>query len=201
VVGAERLTTHTSNRWDVRWIDSVTTDTTNNLTHITWSKPLGGHWGVPSTRGTHVYALRRRASLFGNNAPDPSLMNLPSTAPVTSGAWNNYAIDTTGTNIDLDAGYPKIVEGSWIVLAGGADPGGALTGYVELYNVTAVTQLSRTAFAISGKITRLSFDTNINLSKFSLPATQVLAQSELLTLARRPLLYPAYGSMLVLGVA
>lgn len=201
IVGSERLTTLTSNRWDVRWIDSVTTDTTNNLTHITWSKPLGGHWGTPSTRGTLVYALRQRASLFGNNAPDPSLMNLPSTAPVTGNAWNNYTIDATGMAVDLDASYPKIVEGSWIVLAGGSDPGGALTGYVELYRATGVTQLSRTAFAISGKITRLSFDTPTNLEKFSLPGTQVLAQSDLLMLARRPLLYPVYGSTLVLGVA
>jgi predicted phage baseplate assembly protein len=201
IVGGERLPPSTSNRWDVRWINTVATDTTNNLTHITWSKPLGGTWGTPSTRGTQVFAFRQRASLFGNNAPNPLLMNVTNSHLVHDHTWRHYHIDRTGKAVDLDSAYPKIVQGSWVALAGGYDPGGALTGYVELYNVTAVTQLSRTDFGISGKITRLSFDVDANLGLFSLPQTQVLAQSDLLALAQRPLIYPVFGSTLTLGVA
>ncbi len=217
IVGGERATDSTSNRWDVRWIDSVTTDTTNNLTHITWSKPLGGTWGTPSTRGTQLFAFRQRASLFGNNAPDPRLMNITNPYLITllsDGTidnWAYYNIDTSGQAVDLDSSYPKIVQGSWVALAGGFDfyglfiggddPYGALTGYVELYNVAAVTQVSRTDFGISGKITRLSFDVDTNLSLFTLRPTQVLAQTDLLGVAQRPLLYPVFGSTLVLGVA
>ena len=201
IVGGERLRTSTNNRWDVRWLDTVASDTTNNLTHITWSKPLGGAWGTPSTRGTQVFAFRQRASLFGNNAPDPLLMKVTDTKLVDGDKWRRYQIDRTGKAVDLNSAYPKIVQNSWVALAGGKDPGGALTGYVELYNVTAVTQLSQTDFGISGKITRLSFDADTDLSLFSLQQTQVLAQSDLLALAQRPLIYPVFGGTLVLGVA
>ena len=109
--------------------------------------------------------------------------------------WRHYHIDTTGQAVDLDSAYPKIVQGSWIVLAN------AVSGTIAFYNVTAATQLSRTAFGLSAKITRLSFDTDAQLASFTLPETQVLAQSDLLALASRRLPYPAYGSTLVLGIA
>ncbi len=202
IVGGERTTDTTSSRWDVCWIDTVTTDTNNNLTHITWSVPLGATWATPSSRGAQVFAFRQRASLFGANAPDPRLMNVTNTQLVHhDGTWRHYHIDTIGQAVDLDSTYPKIVQGSWLVLAGGSSSGGALTGAIDLYNVTGVTQLSRTAFGLGGKITRLSFDTATGLGSFTLPETQVLAQSDLLALAPRPLPYPVFGSTLVLGVA
>ena len=199
IVGTERTTSAASERWDVRWVETVTTDTTRNLTRLTWSKPLGGVWSLASTQGTQIFAFRQRAALFGNNAPDPRLMNITDTDVVSNKKWVGYSIDTTGTKLDLDSTYPKIVAQSWIALAGGYDPGGALEGYVELYGVTAATQLSRTNFGLSGKITRLSLDSTSNLSKFDLQNTQVLAQSELLTLAAKPLLYPVYGNALELS--
>jgi hypothetical protein len=202
IVGGERTTDTTSSRWDVCWIDTVTTDTNNNLTHITWSVPLDATWATPSSRGTQVFALRQRASLFGANAPDPRLMNVTNTQLVHhDGTWRHYHIDATGQGVDLDSTYPKIVQGSWLVLAGGSGSGGALTGVADLYRVTGVTQLARTAFGLSGKIARLSFDTATGLGSFTLPETQVLAQSDLLALAPRPLPYPVFGSTLILGVA
>jgi hypothetical protein len=202
IVGGERMTDTTSTRWDVRWLDTVTTDTTNNLTHITWSLPLtSATWATPPFHGAQVFAFRQRASLFGSNAPDPRLMNVTNRELVHDGRWRHYHIDTTGQAVDLDSTYPKIVQKSWLALAGGSGSGGALTGTIELYNVTGVTQLSRTAFGLSGKITRLSFDTSLALGSFTLPETQVLAQSDLLALAPRPLPYPVFGSTLILGVA
>jgi hypothetical protein len=197
IVGGERTPPGSaSSRWDVRWLETVTTDTTNNLTHITWAPPLGAIWATPSAHGAQVFALRQRASLFGANAPDPRLMNVTNHHLVNhDGTWRHYHIDTTGQAVDLDAAYPKIVQGSWVVLAN------AVSGAVELYNVSAVTQLSRTAFGLSGKITRLSFDIDTDLGSFTLPETQVLAQSGLLALAPRRLPYPVFGSTLTLGVA
>ena len=196
IVGGERTTDAASSRWDVRWLESVTTDTTNNLTHITWAPPLGATWTTPTAYGAQVFALRQRATQFGANAPDPRLMNVTNHQLVHhDGTWRHYHIDTTGQAVDLDSAYSKIVQGTWVVLAN------AVSRTIQLYNAIAVTQLSRTDFGLSGKITRLSFDTTAELGSFTLPETQVLAQSDLLALAPRRLPYPVYGSTLVLGVA
>ncbi len=199
VVGTERAADPTSERWDVRWLETVSTDTARNLTHVTWSKPLGSIWSLASLDGTQVFAFRQRAALFGNAAPDPRLMNITDTDVVSGGQWVGFSIDTTGTKLDLDAGYPKLVAGSWIALAGGGDGGGELEGYIELYGVKAATLLSRTDFGLSAKITRLQLDSTENLDKFDLRAAQVLGQSDLLTLSARPLVYPVYGSSLALS--
>ena len=205
IVGRERLNDSTSERWDVRWIDRVDVDTTRNLTHLAWARPLGSQWfsSPPTAQGVHVYAFRQRAALFGSNAPDANLLLNDKNSALFTGTvpnleWNSFSIDTTGQKIDLDAAYPRIVHDSWFALAGGSG-GLPPIGYVELYRVAAVSQLSRKDFGLSAKITRLQSDGTENLNLFGLRETQVLAQSEEVTLARRPLFYPVFGGTLELG--
>lgn len=76
--------------------------------------------------------------------------------------------------------YPKITEGSWLVLL--------KANYVELYNVKKVSTPSRTDFALSAKITRIEPDTFEHLSWFGLRETTVFAQSEYLEIAEEPLI-------------
>lgn len=126
IMGDERETDTTSMRWDVRWIETVVTDTPNNLTHVTWTDGLSDVWSTPSASGIKIFALRQRAALFGNNAPNPLLMNLSSGSGngnnlATGDEWTNFVIDTTGQNVDLDGNYPKIVKGSWLALTGGIE--------------------------------------------------------------------------------
>ena len=208
IVGRERSLKgqEASNRWDIRWLTEVETDTARNLTRVAWAKPLGSTWydSPPAGQAIHVHVFRQRAALFGYNAPDPNLIYNHKNQSLFSGAppdaaWKNYAIDASGTRIDLDAAYPKIVEGSWFALTGGSG-GVTPNGYVELYRVTAAAQVSRSDYGLSAKITRLSSDTNINLSRYLLRGTQVLAHSEELVLADTPLRYPLYGSRIVLGM-
>jgi hypothetical protein len=203
IVGSEREGDPNSERWDLRWIEQVETDLTNNLTKVSWSEGLGGAWGTPSSEGTKVYAMRQRASQFGYNAPDSRLMNLPASAvgEVVDKHfnWLNYEIDPTGAKVDLDAAYPKIVKGGWIALAGGDDKWSPLIGYVALYRINGVTLAPRRDFALSAKVTRLTFDTPNQLTRFGLARAQALGQSEELAVTQRPLLYPCYGSTLVLG--
>jgi predicted phage baseplate assembly protein len=203
IVGSEREATPSSERWDVRWIEQVQTDSTRNLTQVSWSEGLGGGWGMPSTQGAKVYALRQRASLFGYNAPDSRLMHIPKSAVGTivdsNDNWLNYTIDATGQKVDLDSAYSKIVKGGWIALAGGDDKWSPLIGYVALYKINGVTQTPRRDFGVSAKVTRLTFDTANDLSKFRLASAQALGQSEPLAVTQRPLLYPCYGSTLTLG--
>jgi hypothetical protein len=203
IVSGERDRHPHSNLWDVRWISQVVTDSTRNLTKVTFTEGLSSVWSSSSTHGVKIYALRQRASLFGYNAPDSRLMHLPKLAigviVDSSYNWLNYEIDATGKAVDLDSAYSKIVKGGWIALAGGEEHPSTLIGYVALYKIDDATLTSRRAFGVSGKITRLSFDTHNNLKRFKLESAQALGQSEELTVAQCPLLYPCYGSTLTLG--
>ncbi len=83
----------------------------------------------PVGQSRKVFALRQRAALFGNNAPDPNLFvsaQIPSTGPTTSlpnlvdttvapWQWANFQI-TSSNQVDLDSTYPKVVAGSWFAL-------------------------------------------------------------------------------------
>jgi hypothetical protein len=202
IVGRERLQDVNSDRWDVRWIEAVEIDTLRAITRLTWSKGLGSTWSPPTGQGVHVYAFRQRAALFGSNAPDPGLVRVTGgyQPDATGSTWTNYSIDATAKRIDLDAPYPKVVRHGWLALAGG-EGGTSPIGYVELYQVSGVTQAAVARYAMSSKVTRVIVDGDENLDPitFNLRDTFVLAQSEELKRAQRPLLYPVYGSTLTLG--
>lgn len=200
IVGQERLDYRIGERWDVRVLTEVTPDRGNERTRIRWDEPLGSRDPEvhPARSGASVYVFRQRASLFGHNAPDPRLLSLEDNklSILTDGVtWNNFQI--SGDQIDLDGDFPKIVPGSWVAIKG--PPTARFPrGYVELYRANSVEHLSRTAFGISSKITRVVGDTTENLTTFQLRSSTVLAQSELLPVASQPLDYPLYGSVLTL---
>lgn len=211
IVGQERLADTGSEHWDIRIVSAVEADTTNDRTRVAWLDGLGHVMPIidPAAEAPKVYAFRQRAALFGYNAPDPRLLasgtgsRLNELAEEIGGIfkWKGYTIDEV--NIDLDAAYPKIVADSWIALvsneAGVGSP--SLPGYVELYRADSVASISRTAFGLSGKITRIKPDTteHLDATRYTIPQTLVLAQSELLQTVAKPLLYPLYGSELALG--
>lgn len=208
IVGDERLADSGNEQWDARVVTGVEVNSTGDYTRLTWAEGLGHALpGInPAQRGVRAYVFRLRASLFGHNAPNPRLLfrTDPAPADLTTGTgadlkWKDF--DIQGKQIDLDGNFPKVLANSWLLLAGGRDAVGtpSLPGYVELYRATRVTQLSREAFGLNGKITRLIPDTVENLPKFEMRETLVLAQSEELTLIARPLTYPLYGSTLALG--
>lgn len=207
IVGSERdqaTANQPGERWDVRWLDRVEPDLGRGVTRLTWLHPLGKSiFTSPAAQGVRIYVFRQRASLFGHNAPDPRLIftqNNPDNHSVWDGSkyWNNFGVGADGHVIDLDASYPKIVPGSWVALAG---PNETHPHYVELYRVSQVAQASRTDFAVTAKITRITPDTTVNLdaNHFDRRTTAVLAQSEELAFAPRPLTYPLFGDAIVLG--
>ena len=159
----------------------------------------------PSKLNPRAYIFRQRAALFGHNAPDPHLLfnnvDPPPDVVDSSNNWKNYEIQ--GGRIDLDNSYPKILSGSWVLLAGGGDDDAAgvpsLPGLTRLYRADKVKHLSRLAFGLSGKITAISPKPATNLEAFQLPETIVFAQTEEVALARRPLTLPLYGTALATG--
>lgn len=206
IVGAERRRYRGSESWDVRVLRTVELDDRRDVTRITWVEPLGHvePHVEPATEQTEMFVFRQRAALFGHNAPSPWLLstngtNLSSLANLTTGEWNDYAIQDQ--RIDLDQQYPKVVPGSWIALVSAEiqHQPSSLPGYVELYNAVSVGHRSRTDFGLSSKITRVDLDTGEHLDWFGLPDTLVLAQSEALPLAERPIRAPVYGDRLSLA--
>ena len=212
IVGQERLDNAGSERWDIRLLSEVTEDRASQRTRLGWAGPLGhvSPHTEPAGAGATVYVFRQRAGLFGHNAPDPRLMSPDSSAlsSLIEGTdagitWISTMFSIQGSQIDLDAAYPKITPGSWIALVSNeatAHPSG-LSGYVELYQAKAVSYPSRTDFGLSGKVTRIQPDTDENLDVFRYRIRQnlVLGQSEPLAVSETPLGYPLYGSMLALG--
>lgn len=220
IVGQDRKTDPGSERWDLRIVNRVDEDKDRQRTRLSWKDAIG-HINpkiYPAETNVSVFVFRKRSSLFGHNAPDPrllsessgnSLENLASTIGV-SRIWENYYIQNDKgeqaspeddvVQIDLASPEGKVVAGSWVALVSNAAGSGSgdLPGYVELYRAEKVYAMSRMAFGISGKITRIEPDTSENIDKFDLRNTLVLVDCEELTIHKRPVLQPVYGDTLSL---
>ena len=170
------------------------------LTKISWSKetPLSDRLQRTSLEEINpvtVYAFRMKASLFGHNAPKkPQKLNDKSV--MEFGEWP--VKDTKTDNVlYLDASYDKIEPNSWAVLEYSPH---------ERILVTPINTvdagISRAAYGITGKSTRLTLSSAIAEGKFwfqkgdtfdVVRQTVVYAQSEELRLAGEPIVAPIGG--------
>lgn len=207
LVGRARYAGDTASRhWALRPLLAVEPDNERRITRLSWAEGLGANnLGWKEDDAVHVYALRARASLYGHNAADPRLLKLGHIPGVTTFPlglnWANFRI--VNDEIDLDSTYPKLQPGGWLVLAGGSGAVGSqddasLPGRELLLRINNVREISRSAFGMSARITRVIGDFNFNSAPFGLRSTRVLTQSEELALAPRPLPYPVYGAELAL---
>ena len=75
--------------------------------------------------------------------------------------------------------------------------------FVELYRVTGTTEVSRAAFALSGKVTRLELSgENLDTAFFQyVRETSVYAKSELMPLAQRPVTAAVSGDRIAVNAA
>jgi hypothetical protein len=205
IVGDERLGYGLSERWDVRLVRSMDVDLDRNLTRLGWLEGLGSNQPIvdPAQDDVHAYVFRQRAAIFGHNAPDPRLLatnaGVASLANVGAGTWNNF--DLSGKTIDLDQAYQKIAPGGWLALVSDQikHAPSSLPGYVELYHVDAVAFPSVAEFALSSKVTRVTLDTSNHVDWYGRRDTLVLAQTEELPLATRPIRAPVYGDRIALA--
>jgi hypothetical protein len=213
-------------QWDVVVLNQVNVDTRRNLTYVAWDQRLT-HVTGDGTSGTDwssakIYALRKKAALFGHNAPDPNLFvnantngpTFPSLIDSTTipWTWKNFQIPSS-SEIDLDTAYPKIAAGSWFALVRKAFPEiriftlvrfGVFQPFLQtiyeaqLYKVKQTAGVALAKFTLSGKVTELAADfADPNISTtFPLQVTEVWGQSEELAIANQPLDYPLYGRFL-----
>ena len=211
IVGKTRMDDPSSERWDVRVVKQVEKDNDTLRTRLVWDVSLG-HTGPtihPSDTNVRLFVFRKRASLFGHNAPDPRLLSVTTENDISDlveddagghRVWKKFYIQNN--QIDLASPEDKVVADSWIALVSNENDIGSadLPGYVELYRVKKVSSMSRTDYGMSGKITRVDPDTFENLGEFQhrLRETLVLAASEELPIHERPVLYPLFSDTLKL---
>ncbi|WP_457651803.1 putative baseplate assembly protein [Rhodocaloribacter sp.] len=196
-VGDERKAWYGSERWDVRKVKTVELFPEEDRTRLTWDLGLGAEEPhvEPPAGNVELFVFRRRAALFGHNAPDWRAMpeeikrayceDLDADGNPTCPDWPDFEINVDDARVDLDADYPKVLPGSWMALV---EP-----NYIELYRAVEVAALTRTDFTLSTKITRVTVDIRENLRLFGLRETLALIESEALTLAERPLTAPVSG--------
>lgn len=144
-------------------------------------------------------SLVRESAITSNtlrlNAPTPGQADWPEFTLSPRGATVN------GGYLDLDAVYAEVGSGSFVVLAKGdfnrpAEPAPAGT-YVELYEVAGAAEVSRSEFALSGKVTRLQLRGENYALQFQdeVRGTSAFVQSERLALAPYPVVTAVSGAL------
>jgi predicted phage baseplate assembly protein len=212
VVGDERLRDPESDRFDVRRVKTVaavppstpTADLAAGFTIVELDRGLGQSDPKrrPATANPQVYALRQRAALFGANAPDWLAMSTAVKKQYggdsKSTQWPHFNVayeDEVPLVVDelyLDAVYPSISTGSWLVLS--------LLESDELFSVRTVTEASKTDFTLTAKTTLVELDGPALSKPFTdgLREIVVFAVSELLDWADAPMSSPVSGAAVTL---
>jgi len=183
----------------VRQVSNVSPDKKSATTTITWQEPSAVSYDKDST----LYALRVTAAPFGSNAPRYN--TLPAdvkTKPPEDGDWddasNAKAYVPAGRSIFLDSTYDN-AKGTndnpgWVVLLSDNASG--------VFHVTDARPVSNADYAMSTKVTRLTFKSpeTIVAKIFPLRTTVVLTGNELLALQNNlPLPEPLSGPTLILA--
>ena len=219
----------TNTNWDFRLIDTVQVEHDADRTHVSWRDALKSVSTLvnPATAPL-VHVLRRRAAVFGHNAPMWQSMNSEfknnyrGTATDT-GEWPGFVIGPDDGHVNLDAVLGEIKPGGLAVLTrtgfdfvtAGTKPSFASeriigsTGsfspktFTELYRISSTTDVSLAAFALSGKVTRIGVEGQRLGTRFFdfVRETSVYAQSEPLRLAPYPVLDAVDGNTLQLAVS
>ncbi len=207
IVGPERENKPGNENWDVRLLSSVEEFREEGYTLVGWEEGLGwirfGKALIPPAADAtaKVFVFRKRLAIFGHNAPNWKAMALDvkkaykndvSDVVATWGSdWPTMGLDTKSNLLHIDGDHPEILAFSWIALTD--------DDYTELYRVNPVVTSSQTDFAISSKTTRVTLDTTESLDKFGRRTATVLAVSEELTRAEKPLETTVKGNSIELS--
>ncbi len=139
----------------------------------------------PSPAAVHV--LRQRTALFGHNAPDWRALSdqvighYGGPSPPASDP-PNFTVQYPP--LDIDTFNPRILPNSWIVLATPANAGAQPQTF--LFQVVSAAGATRSDFGISTRVTQVVTSPAVTPGNFAIRTTAVFAQSERLTLGKRP---------------
>ena len=189
---------------DFAQVTAVMVDAASGNTRISWDQPLSGVAKADPTADVCVYVLRKKAALFGVQAPSPGLFTNVSNIPghPTNGSDWNFTPSLSNA-VNLDAVYPGVVvptttsptpaQLQWLVLRDAK-----CTVYCQISNVTETnpaqyalsaktTQLTlSSAYSITGKL-KLKIDLTLIYYVLGTRVTTAYVESDLLTPAAVPI--------------
>lgn len=226
-VGSEFFTNPASDNWDFRLVTALEADSAADRTRVSWARGLGSMlpYSDPA-RQPAIYALRRRAAVFGHNAPIWRSLNDEfrdgytkvfggrkddlewpgfEVSPDASAGGGRVDLDSAQSDISVDIANDRTRRSLAVLAKGGFNrpdenfPPGT---YVELYRVTGVGEASRAEFALSAKVTRLALaGENLNtVFDRQVRETSIFAKSEFLPLAEYPVTAPVSGASIPVAV-
>lgn len=154
--------TSASGAADFHFVTAVTIDSKSGNTLIQWDQPLTQNW-PPNDQSAFLYVLRKKAALFGSQAPDPrtltstsqnNLANLAGWPPGGNGDWLfQEGYPPNSSQVNLDTTYPGLVppasgEPEWAVFTA--------PDLTLLYQVTAAADVSPALFTLTNRATQLT---------------------------------------------
>ena len=171
------------------------------------------HTSVPSLlTNAGVFAFRQQVGIFGHNAPNYNSLLKPNSTPLYPHPWDpsfqiwkdsmipedsdppEYYSDA---DIYLERNLPEVTKDTWVVLELSNSKTSATGTTRKLFMITEVKEASVNGFGISGKSIGLKLakpngdnlldNTTDKPTEFVVRKTNVLVQSEKLTLAELPI--------------
>lgn len=150
---------------DFHFVTSITADSFSDKTLITWDQPLTQNWPTSNDNTAYVYVFRKKAALFGSQAPDPRTLsstsqnNLGNMTGWPSGGNGDWLFEKSyasgSSQINLDAAYPGLVpakdaEPQWIVLTS--------PDLTLLYRINAAVDATPALFTLTNRATQLTLE-------------------------------------------
>jgi len=137
---------------EFHFVTAATTDSDSGNTLVAWDQPL--NWPTFNDNTAYVYVFRKKAALYGSQAPDPRALSQAdlSHVPGFVSATVDWRFSSPKGEINLDASYAGLApqqfsEPQWIVLRS--------PFYTALYQITAASESSPTMYTLTAKTTNL----------------------------------------------
>jgi len=143
---------------DFHYVTSVTVDSNLGNTLIEWDKPL--KWTTAKDNAAHLYIFRKKAALFGVQAPDPRVFsteksNLPNLAGFPNAGNGDWSFLYAGKGrINLDASYTGLApakggEPQWVLLV-------APNVCTAAFQITGTAETGPLLYTLTSKTTQLT---------------------------------------------
>ncbi|HUI56728.1 MAG TPA: putative baseplate assembly protein [Bryobacteraceae bacterium] len=149
-VSSQLRSTLTSGAADFHIITSAVTDSNAGTTTVSWDGGLASAFGE-SNSAVYVYVFRKKAALFGVQAPDPR--TFPSSSPIASSQDWVYQYTSGSMQVNLDASYPGLGqtpsgEPQWAVFVSPA--------WTALFQIASTTETGPVLYTLTSKTTQLT---------------------------------------------
>jgi hypothetical protein len=135
---------------DFHFVTSAVNHADTSTTTVQWDQPLNGGFGA-SNVAVAVYVFRKKAALFGVQAPDPR--TFPNSSPIYSASDWPFQYQPDSMQVNLDASYAGLAP------APGGDPSWALfasPALICLFEITSTGETGPVLYTLTSKTTQLT---------------------------------------------